>query len=109
MVIFSFLFLFVFSCVNNVSIYTNNYHLCRASRLAREHHDDLAQFMLGMGYATEALHLPGISKRYVMQKFSIFQNHSSYRCFCKYFKNVDRILFICLFITVKHIVSIMDT
>lgn len=34
-----------------------------ASRLAREHHDDLAQFMLGMGYATEALHLPGISKR----------------------------------------------
>ncbi|XP_031491252.1 uncharacterized protein LOC116258308 [Nymphaea colorata] len=35
----------------------------RASRLAREHHDDLAQFMLGMGYATEALHLPGISKR----------------------------------------------
>jgi hypothetical protein len=37
--------------------------LCRASWLAREHHDDLAQFMLGMGYATEALHLPGISKR----------------------------------------------
>ncbi|KAK3022160.1 hypothetical protein RJ639_045355 [Escallonia herrerae] len=35
----------------------------RASRLGREHHDDLAQFMLGMGYATEALHLPGISKR----------------------------------------------
>ncbi|KAK6930633.1 hypothetical protein RJ641_004727, partial [Dillenia turbinata] len=33
-----------------------------ASRLGREHHDDLAQFMLGMGYATEALHLPGISK-----------------------------------------------
>ncbi|KAE8697074.1 Transducin/WD40 repeat-like superfamily protein isoform 2 [Hibiscus syriacus] len=30
--------------------------------LAREHHDDLAQFLLGMGYATEALHLPGISK-----------------------------------------------
>ncbi|KAL5989921.1 hypothetical protein ACLOJK_010816 [Asimina triloba] len=29
-----------------------------ASRLGREHHDDLAQFMLGMGYATEALHLP---------------------------------------------------
>ncbi|KAK8615207.1 hypothetical protein V6N13_068988 [Hibiscus sabdariffa] len=34
-----------------------------AIRLAREHHDDLAQFLLGMGYATEALHLPGISKR----------------------------------------------
>ncbi|KAF5180895.1 Tset complex member tstf [Thalictrum thalictroides] len=34
-----------------------------ASRLGREHHDDLAQFMLGMGYALEALHLPGISKR----------------------------------------------
>lgn len=34
-----------------------------AARLGREHHDDLAQFMLGMGYATEALHLPGISKR----------------------------------------------
>ncbi|XP_047940529.1 uncharacterized protein LOC125187914 isoform X1 [Salvia hispanica] len=34
-----------------------------ASRLGREDHDDLAQFMLGMGYATEALHLPGISKR----------------------------------------------
>ncbi|KAF1892265.1 hypothetical protein Lal_00036627, partial [Lupinus albus] len=34
-----------------------------ASRLGREHHDDLAQFMLGMGYANEALHLPGISKR----------------------------------------------
>nr|GMD87232.1 G-protein beta subunit-like protein (contains WD40 repeats) [Ipomoea batatas] len=34
-----------------------------ASRLGREHHDDLAQFMLGMGYAMEALHLPGISKR----------------------------------------------
>ncbi|CAI0628285.1 unnamed protein product [Linum tenue] len=34
-----------------------------ASRLGREHHDDLAQFLLGMGYATEALHLPGISKR----------------------------------------------
>ncbi|KAJ1284571.1 hypothetical protein BS78_03G214900 [Paspalum vaginatum] len=34
-----------------------------ATRLGREHHDDLAQFMLGMGYATEALHLPGISKR----------------------------------------------
>ncbi|KAK4424471.1 TSET complex member tstF [Sesamum alatum] len=34
-----------------------------ASRLGREHHDDLAEFMLGMGYATEALHLPGISKR----------------------------------------------
>ncbi|KAJ8483537.1 hypothetical protein OPV22_016022 [Ensete ventricosum] len=34
-----------------------------ATRLSREHHDDLAQFMLGMGYATEALHLPGISKR----------------------------------------------
>lgn len=41
-----------------------NYLLCRASRLGREHHDDLAQFMLGMGYATEALHLPGISKRF---------------------------------------------
>ncbi|KAE8692839.1 Transducin/WD40 repeat-like superfamily protein isoform 2 [Hibiscus syriacus] len=34
-----------------------------AIRLAREHHDDLAQFLLGMGYATKALHLPGISKR----------------------------------------------
>ncbi|XP_051144638.1 uncharacterized protein LOC127260765 isoform X2 [Andrographis paniculata] len=34
-----------------------------ASRLGREHHDDLAQFMMGMGYANEALHLPGISKR----------------------------------------------
>ncbi|KAF9663042.1 hypothetical protein SADUNF_Sadunf18G0117100 [Salix dunnii] len=34
------------------------------SRLGREHHDDLAQFMTGMGYATEALHLPGISKRW---------------------------------------------
>ncbi|CAN1340602.1 TSET complex member tstF [Linum perenne] len=34
-----------------------------ASRLGREHHDDLAEFLLGMGYATEALHLPGISKR----------------------------------------------
>ncbi|KAF3339575.1 WD repeat-containing protein 3 [Carex littledalei] len=34
-----------------------------ASWLAREHHDDLAEFMLGMGYATEALHLQGISKR----------------------------------------------
>ncbi|CAM6114633.1 unnamed protein product [Calypogeia fissa] len=34
-----------------------------ASRLGREHHDDLAQFMVGMGYASEALHLPGISKR----------------------------------------------
>ncbi|RLM91245.1 uncharacterized protein C2845_PM08G20680 [Panicum miliaceum] len=34
-----------------------------ATRLGREHHDDLAQFMLGMGYAAEALHLPGISKR----------------------------------------------
>lgn len=41
------------------------YFLNRASRLGREHHDDLAQFMMGMGYATEALHLPGISKRYV--------------------------------------------
>eukprot|EP00897_Mesotaenium_endlicherianum_P007156 jgi/Mesen1/6469/ME000033S05753 len=35
-----------------------------ASRLGREHHDDMAQFMVGMGYAREALHLPGISKRY---------------------------------------------
>lgn len=35
----------------------------RAARLGREHHDDLAHFMVGMGYATEALHLPGISKR----------------------------------------------
>lgn len=43
--------------------------LCRASRLGREHHDDLAQFLLGMGYATEALHLPGISKRYAMKNF----------------------------------------
>ncbi|RAL44247.1 hypothetical protein DM860_015607 [Cuscuta australis] len=34
-----------------------------AIRLGREHHDDLAQFMLRMGYATEALHLPGISKK----------------------------------------------
>ncbi|KAK9706978.1 hypothetical protein RND81_07G164800 [Saponaria officinalis] len=34
-----------------------------ATRLGREHHDDLAQFLLGMGYAAEALHLPGISKR----------------------------------------------
>uniref|UniRef100_A0A803LT85 Transducin/WD40 repeat-like superfamily protein n=1 Tax=Chenopodium quinoa TaxID=63459 RepID=A0A803LT85_CHEQI len=34
-----------------------------ATRLGREHHDDLAEFMLGMGYAAEALHLPGISKR----------------------------------------------
>ena len=34
-----------------------------ASRLGREHHDDLAQFLLGMGYATKALHLPGTSKR----------------------------------------------
>lgn len=40
--------------------------LFRASRLGREHHDDLAQFLLGMGYATEALHLPGISKRYAI-------------------------------------------
>lgn len=45
------------------SYYTFSY---RASRLGREHHDDLAQFMLGMGYATEALHLPGISKRCVV-------------------------------------------
>ncbi|GJP32877.1 hypothetical protein CLOM_g17469 [Closterium sp. NIES-68] len=36
----------------------------RASRLGREHHDDLAQFMVGMGYAREALHLPGLSKRF---------------------------------------------
>lgn len=43
----------------------------RASRLAREHHDDLAQFMLGMGYATEALHLPGISKRYALTKLAL--------------------------------------
>ncbi|CAI7819752.1 unnamed protein product [Closterium sp. NIES-54] len=35
-----------------------------ASRLGREHHDDLAQFMVGMGYAREALHLPGLSKRF---------------------------------------------
>ncbi|VFQ82219.1 unnamed protein product [Cuscuta campestris] len=34
-----------------------------AIRLGRKHHDDLAQFMIGMGYATEALHLPGISKK----------------------------------------------
>ncbi|XP_024377308.1 uncharacterized protein [Physcomitrium patens] len=34
-----------------------------AARLGREHHDDLAYFMVGMGYAKEALHLPGISKR----------------------------------------------
>ncbi|KAL8138700.1 hypothetical protein V2J09_004701 [Rumex salicifolius] len=34
-----------------------------AGRLGREHHDDLAEFMLFMGYAAEALHLPGISKR----------------------------------------------
>lgn len=40
--------------------------MCRATRLGREHHDDLAQFMLGMGYATEALHLPGISKRCIL-------------------------------------------
>lgn len=46
-----------------ISFYATLYILCRASRLDREHHDDLAQFMLGMGYATEALHLPGISKR----------------------------------------------
>ena len=45
-------------------MYIYNYLLCRASRLGRENHDDLAQFMLGMGYATEALHLPGISKRF---------------------------------------------
>lgn len=43
--------------------------LCRASRLGREHHDDLAQFMLGMGYAMEALHLPGISKRFLIVAF----------------------------------------
>lgn len=51
--------------------------LYRASRLGREHHDDLAQFMLGMGYATEALHLPGISKRCEMfhyyHYFSLFK------------------------------------
>ncbi|CAI5536393.1 unnamed protein product, partial [Closterium sp. Naga37s-1] len=35
-----------------------------ASRPGREHHDDLAQFMVGMGYAREALHLPGLSKRF---------------------------------------------
>ena len=38
-------------------------YIYRATRLGREHHDDLAQFLLGMGYAAEALHLPGISKR----------------------------------------------
>ncbi|GBG65846.1 hypothetical protein CBR_g53818 [Chara braunii] len=36
---------------------------CRASRLGREHHDDLAHFMVGMGYIREALHLPGLSRR----------------------------------------------
>lgn len=35
-----------------------------ASRLGREHHDDMAQFLVGMGYAREALHLPGISTRF---------------------------------------------
>eukprot|EP00271_Cylindrocystis_brebissonii_P014334 TRINITY_DN35657_c0_g1_i1.p1 TRINITY_DN35657_c0_g1~~TRINITY_DN35657_c0_g1_i1.p1 ORF type:complete len:1559 (+),score=320.88 TRINITY_DN35657_c0_g1_i1:569-5245(+) len=35
-----------------------------ASRLGREHHDDMAQFLVGMGYAREALHLPGLSKRF---------------------------------------------
>ncbi|KAK6930632.1 hypothetical protein RJ641_004726 [Dillenia turbinata] len=44
-----------------------------ASRLGREHHDDLAQFMLGMGYATEALHLPGISKRTLLH-FEYFES-----------------------------------
>lgn len=53
-------------CIVTVLLFMSRYiFLCRASRLDREHHDDLAQFMLGMGYATEALHLPGISKRYV--------------------------------------------
>ena len=46
---------------------------CRASRLGREHHDDLAQFLLGMGYATEALHLPGISKRCVQYTYPFSQ------------------------------------
>lgn len=50
---------YMFNCL----YYTVFILLYRASRLGREHHDDLAQFMLGMGYATEALHLPGISKR----------------------------------------------
>ena len=45
--------------------------VCRATRLGREHHDDLAQFMLGMGYATEALHLPGISKRFSLPIFCL--------------------------------------
>ncbi|KAK1276991.1 hypothetical protein QJS04_geneDACA011030 [Acorus gramineus] len=53
-----------------------------ASRLGREHHDDLAQFMLGMGYATEALHLPGISKRLEIlhvnrREFKSHSQHSS--------------------------------
>lgn len=62
--------LFIVSLFVFLHIYINlgmlqcTFFLSRASRLGREHHDDLAQFMLGMGYATEALHLPGISKRY---------------------------------------------
>lgn len=44
----------------------------RAARLGREHHDDLAHFMLGMGYATEALHLPGISKRFHFHSAALF-------------------------------------
>ena len=49
-----------------ISVFSHYTFSNRASRLGREHHDDLAQFMLGMGYATEALHLPGISKRYAV-------------------------------------------
>eukprot|EP00850_Spirogloea_muscicola_P019582 SM000194S04818 [mRNA] locus=s194:9196:10940:- [translate_table: standard] len=38
-----------------------------ASRLSREHHDDLALFLVGMGHAKEALHLPGLSRRLEVQ------------------------------------------
>ena len=39
-----------------VWIYISHYTFSnKASRLGREHHDDLAQFMLGMGYANEGM------------------------------------------------------
>lgn len=63
MVLLSWLLIFCCPLCLSTLWYLHN-NLSRASRLGREHHDDLAQFMLGMGYATEALHLPGISKRY---------------------------------------------
>ena len=68
--------------------------LCRLTRLNREKHDNLAQFILGMGYTNEYLHFPRISKRFLID---FKQNAFVKFLFFKHCKDAMQLCNICVY------------